>query len=80
MSLDCSTKLGRYKILEPIRSGGVGEAYKALDRHLKRGVTGRQAFRNSSVSGWDTAPIHDSLAFLLNFSDQLKLRVPAGSK
>jgi hypothetical protein len=80
MSLDCSTKLGRHEILEPIGSGGVGEAYKALDRHLKRCVTARQAFRSSSVSEWDTASTHDSLTFLVTFFDQLKRRVPVGGK
>jgi hypothetical protein len=32
MSLDRSTKLGRYEIPEPIGAGGMGEAYKGSIR------------------------------------------------
>ena len=78
MRLDRSTKLGRYEILEPIGAGGRGEAYKALDPHLHRSVTGRQALRSSSVAGWDKAPTHDPLTFRLNFFDQLQRRVLVG--
>ena len=80
MRLDRSTKLGRYEILKPIGAGGMGEAYKALDPHLHRSVTGRLALRSSSVAGWDKAPTHDPLTFLLNFFDELKRRVPVGRK
>ena len=79
MRLDRSTKLGRYEILEPIGAGGMGEAYKALDPHLHRSVTGRQALRRSSVAGWDKAT-HDPLTFLLNFFDPLQRRVPLGGQ
>ena len=78
MRLDRSTKLGRYEILEPIGAGGRGEAYKALDTHLQRSVSGRQALRRSSVAGWCKAPTHDPLTFRLNFFDQLQRRVLVG--
>jgi hypothetical protein len=80
MSLDRSTKLGRYEILQPIGAGGMGEAYKALDRHLNPSVTGRRALRRSSVAGRETAPTHDPLTFLLNFFDQLMRCVLLGGK
>ena len=73
-------QLGRYEILEPIGAGGRGEAYKALDPHLHRSVTGRQALRRSSIAGWDKAPTHDPLTFLLNFFDPLQRRVLVGGK
>ena len=78
--LDRSTKLGRYEILEPIGAGGMGEAYKALDPHLQRSVSGRQALRRSSVAGWCKAPTHDPLTFRLNFFDPLQRRVPLGGQ
>jgi len=77
MSLDRSTKLGRYEILEPIGAGGVGEVYNALDTHLNRSVTGRQALRSSFIAGCDRAPAHDTFAFLLNIFEQLQRRVLA---
>jgi hypothetical protein len=57
MSLDRSTKLDRYEILEAIGAGGIGEVYTAIDTHLNRSVTGRQVLRSRSVVGWNAAPI-----------------------
>jgi hypothetical protein len=64
MSLDSSTKLGRYEILEPVGTGGMCEVYNALKTHLNLSVT-RQALRSSSAPGWDRAPAHDTLTSLL---------------
>ena len=38
MTLDKGTRLGHYKVLEPIGAGGMGEVYKATDTRLDRTV------------------------------------------
>ena len=38
MSIETGRKLGRYKVVAPIASGGMGEVYKARDTRLERTV------------------------------------------
>jgi len=41
-------KLGPYEILEPIRSGGIGEVWKARDTRLNRFVAIKSSHRRFS--------------------------------
>ena len=49
MALAAGTKLGQYEVRELISEGGMGEVYKARDKHLDRTVEGVP----NSVAGWD---------------------------
>jgi hypothetical protein len=53
MALTAGSRLGPYEILSALRSGGMGEAYRAQDSKLKRKVV--RARRIRGCSGLDPA-------------------------
>ena len=81
MPLPIGTKLGTYEVVAPIGAGGMGEVYQAHDSKLPNYDVSADGQRFLMVKPSEQAQAAPTqISVVLNWFEELKRRVPTGTK